>query len=306
MLHMDLTGSYKQTRESLFKDAGTVLQSKTADTNGPVKTVHYYETGTGNPVIIIHGGGSHALQTYPLINALGQHFHLYIPDRPGCGLTDSFNYDGVHIPDHAADFIRSFMDAAGIDKASIVASSVGGLFAISFALKYPERIEKLLFIGHPTGLNRKIPLVLRLLGTRGINKLLMKMTGPPTIKSTRQFYAQLLVVDPAKLSDEFLENDLAAALLPDAGESFISLIENCMALGGLKKEYLLSSRMAELSIPVYFIIGDQDKFNSPENLKNIAAAMPNAKVEIVKDGGHILWLDQPEACGEAVIRCLSS
>ena len=90
-------GNYIRTSEKLFANAGIQPQSKFIETDGPVKNVHYYELGSGKPLILIHGGGGHAAQWYPVIKALSDTFHLYILDRPGCGLTDYFDYSGVDL-----------------------------------------------------------------------------------------------------------------------------------------------------------------------------------------------------------------
>lgn len=297
--------NYKRTSELLFASAGVQPQSKFVVTDGPVKKVHYYETGNGKPLIIIHGGGAHAVQTYPIIKSLQEKFHLYILDRPGCGLTDTFDYSGVHLPNHATDFVRSFMDAIGIEKASFVGQSMGGFFSINFALIFPQRVEKVLLVGHPFGGARKIPFMLRLMGVKGINSLLIKMIGTPNKKGTKQFYGQLLVADNKKLSDDYLENDVCAALLPGTGVSFVSLLENSVGIGGVKKSYLLTKKMKELTMPVCFIIGDRDSFDTVDNLRKIVATMKNGTIEVVSGGGHILWLDEPEVCSKLILQHLS-
>lgn len=115
-------------------------------------------------MILIHGGGSHAGEWTNIIKPLSEHFTLYIIDHPGCGLSDSFDYRGVDLREHSMSFIQSFMNTIGLEKADIVGQSMGGYFSICFALRYPERLKKLLLIGAPAGMNRWIPLMLRLMG----------------------------------------------------------------------------------------------------------------------------------------------
>lgn len=296
--------NYKRTSEKLFASAGIQPQSKFIATNGPVKNVHYYEIGTGKPLVLIHGGGFHAAQWYPLIKSLREKFHLFIPDRPGCGLTDTFNYRGVDIPSHGVDFVRSFMDAVGIDNARFAGYSMGALFIVNFALKYPNRVEKILLLGHPAGGTQHLPVLVRLMGMRGVNTLLQKVIGTPNKKNTKQFYKQLLVADHQKLSEDFLENDVYAQLLPGSAKSFVSLIENFSDLSGFKKSYLIGSRMKELNMPVCFIIGDKDKFDTLDNVRRIVAEMKNGEMEVVKGGGHVLFLDEPAECNRLMLQHL--
>src|SRR5680860_99694 len=103
---MDIIAKYRETRTLLFKNAEIEPQSKFTITEGPVKKVHYLELGNGKPLVIIHGGGSHASEWINILKPLDEHFHLYVVDRPGHGLTDSFNYRGISFRESAVDFIR--------------------------------------------------------------------------------------------------------------------------------------------------------------------------------------------------------
>jgi pimeloyl-ACP methyl ester carboxylesterase len=53
---------------------------------------HYLECGHGDPVILIHGGNSFAASWAPLVRPLASYFHLFIPDTPGCGLTQMADF----------------------------------------------------------------------------------------------------------------------------------------------------------------------------------------------------------------------
>lgn len=63
--------------------------------------------------------------------------------------------------------------------------------------------------------------------------------------------------------------------------------------------------MKELTMPVCFIIGDKDQFDTVDNVKKIIANMKDAKIEVVNGGGHILWLDEPELCSELILQNLN-
>lgn len=297
--------NYKQSSVKLFASAGIQPQSKFITTNGPVEKIHYWEIGSGKPLILIHGGGAHAMQMYPLVKPLQEKFHLYILDRPGCGLTDFFDYEGVNLSSHATDFVRSFMDAVGIDKAYLAGNSMGSLFCVNFALKYPQRVEKLLIVGQPAGGGTWLPVIMKLMSIKGVNSLIMKIMGKPNREATRKFFGMMLVADASKLTDDFLDNDVCAQLLPDTGKGFMSIVENGVGMSGFKKKYLISPRMKELTMPVRYIIGDKDPFDTPEHTKEIVAEMKDGKVEVVKGGGHILWLDEPDICSRLILQALN-
>ena len=168
------TAAYIQTSHALFEEIGIDPQSHFVNTQGPVKRVHYYEMGEGEPLILIHGGGGYASQWYTIMEELAKSYHIYVLDRPGSGLTDNFIYGEVDLTKHGAAFIRSFMDALKLDSAHIVGHSMGGLFSVNFAGIYPQRVKKLVLIGHPAGGTETIPPQVVMMGLPAVNKILLK------------------------------------------------------------------------------------------------------------------------------------
>jgi pimeloyl-ACP methyl ester carboxylesterase len=301
---MNTIDEYKQTRQILFDKEGIQPHSKVVFTKGPVTRVHYLELGKGKPVILIHGGGSHSSEWINILKSLSDHFHLYVVDRPGCGLSDTFNYRGTDLRQHAVDFVGSFMDALGLGKAVFLAQSMGGYFSICFAMQYPERVEKLCLIGAPAGMNHWIPYILRLMGTRGLNSLLMTTVAKPNLKNAENIHKQILVADVAKLSDNYLKHVVASQLLPGTMKSFSTLLENALTLKGWKSKYYIADKLNQLKIPVGFIWGDKDAFEKPETGKKKAESINDYQFEIVDNAGHCPWLDQPEKCVSLILSML--
>jgi pimeloyl-ACP methyl ester carboxylesterase len=112
-------------------------------------TVHAIDAGQGDPVLFLHGGNSVAAGWIPLLALLSDRYRTLAPDRPGCGLTTKLDYSGVPFRAHAVEFVRDVMDALGLEVASLVGNSMGGYFALVFALAEPERVSKLVLVGEP-------------------------------------------------------------------------------------------------------------------------------------------------------------
>lgn len=294
---------YKQTRQKLFDSADVRPDSKIIETNGAAKKIHYLEVGSGKPLILIHGGGSHASSWINIIKPLAEQFHLYVVDRPGCGLSDTINYRGIDYKQSAVDFVRSFMDAVGLEKAMFAANSMGGYFSICFALQHPERVEKLLLIGAPAGMNLWIPLMPRLMGTKGLNSFMLSMAKPNT-KMVRMNYKQILMADASKLTEDFLQHDLALAFLPGTAKSMLTMFESVLTLRGFRKDLYIGAKLSDLKIPVRFVWGDKDVFEKPETGLPKAKAISDYKFEVVNDAGHLPWLDQPEKCSDLMVKLL--
>lgn len=301
---MDVFEQYKNSRQMLFDWAGIQPESSIVATNGPVKNVHYLKIGSGNPLILIHGGGSHSSEWVNILKPLAEHFELYVIDRPGCGLTDEINYRGVDYRQSAVDFIRSFMDAVGLEKSFLVGNSMGGYFSIYFAMQYPDRVKKLILIGAPTGINLWIPLQIRLMGVKGLNKFLAITIGKPNIKNIKMTAAQLVVADINNLTDDYFTHTYHSQLLPGYQNSVLTMFENTMTLRGWNKKLYLGDQLHKLKVPVGFIWGDKDALEKPESGKQKAKAIKNYEFEVVENAGHYPWLDKPEECSALIIKML--
>ena len=300
---MNILEDYKRTRQKLFDAAGIQPQSKVVSTNGAIKNVHYLEAGSGKPLIIIHGGGGHASHWINIMKPLAEHFHLYVLDRPGCGLSDTINYHGLDYMKSAAEFVRSFMDVVGLKQVLVMGNSMGGYFSICFALQYPERVEKLLLIGAPAGMNLYIPFMLRLLSIRGLNSFMMNMKKP-SIKNTVNIYKMINVADVSKLSVDYLQHDVYSQLIPGTRKSFLSLLESVLTLGGFKEDLYIGDKLIQLKMPVRFLWGDKDVFETPESGLKKASTISDYKFEVVENAAHMPWLDQQGKCSELIIKLL--
>lgn len=300
----NLFDRYKSAQQKLYAKEGVSPVSKFVTTNGVVKNVHYLQVGRGKPLIMVHGGGGNTDQWVNMIRHLQDHYTLYIVDRPGYGLTDAFNYRGVDFPAHCVAFLRSFMEALGISNADFAANSMGGYWVSLFAMKHPEMVNKIVFLGAPAGLDLKLPFFLRLLGTRGINDFLWATIAKPSLKGTRQLYQMLLVADAGRLSEEYIECGYIASILPTYKEGWLTLLESITTLSGFRRSYFIGDKMFNVKQQVLFLWGAKDAFQSTEEGEQIASTMPAAKYITVPDAGHLPWLDQPAYCAEEMIKFL--
>lgn len=298
---MDILDKYQETAAQLYEEAGISPLSKYVTTSGPVENVHYLELGSGKPLVLIHGGLSHSSEWIDILKPLSAHFHLYVPDRPGHGLTDRIDYRGINYRTSATTFIRSFMDAVGLSNASLLGNSMGGYFAICFALAHSERVDQLGLIGAPAGMNLWIPPMLRALGIGGLNRFLMKTVARPSISSQRDIHKQIIVADIDHVSKLFLEHASYNHQLPGARLAMSSLLENVLNLRGWKKELYLTPELANLQMPVHFIWGSEDAFEGPVTGREKASAIANHTFEVVQDAGHCPWLDKPVECSDLII-----
>ena len=107
---------------------------------------HYYiEKGQGEPLILLHGNGENCDYFAGQIDEFAQYYHVYALDTRGHGKTP--RGDTPFTIRQFADDLLAFMDAHSIDKAHVLGISDGGNIAMIFAMKYPERVLRLILDG---------------------------------------------------------------------------------------------------------------------------------------------------------------
>ena len=283
---------------------------------GETRTVPHTESRTtsliarGNgprPTLLVHGGLSEASEWCLLAGKLGD--YVVIPDRPGCGLSYAIDYLGVDFRKHAATWLLDVADGIEAEQIDLIGNSIGGFFSIAFALANPERVRRLVLIGAPMGLDRPgAPLFPRLWGNPVFGPIMMKLglleaKDAETLR--KQVFASILVARAEKVPSDFLEVSLAAAGLPGAERAAYTMLRTITTLRGIRPSVMLRDDMPSLSIPTLFIWGDSDKFSPSSIGRDIAAKMPDARIEVLEDAGHVPYLEQPERIAKLITEFLS-
>lgn len=282
--------AFKQAQDALLAKYGVKATSRYIKLDKPQLTVHVLEAGAGKPLLLIHGGRSCACSFAPLLAALQKDFHVYAFDRPGHGLSDEFNYRDTALREHAVDVITSVMVGLKLPEASVVANSMGGLWALQFALAKPERVTKLVLLGEPAGSSMS-----------PINPP-PRAGNDPVIQAVRGAFAARLVADIKRVPEELLQAELANQCLPWFAPSWNTLLEKIT--NDKQATYQLRPELKNLRPATLFIWGDQDKLGPPTLGFEMADLAPHARCEILPDAGHLPWLDQPDACSRMVAEFL--
>ena len=296
-----------RAQDLLLAGNGNRVHSRFVQIAKPRLRVQVLEGGQGEPVLLLHGGNGVAAQWEPVLSRLSSGFQIYAPDRPGCGLTDMFNYYDVPLREHAVDFVLSTMDALGLKSANLIGNSMGGYFALVFALAHPERVKRLITVGEPAGSSATIPLGNRLLAMRGLNGMMYATAMKPSASATYEGFKRILVAHPDRLSPAYLDCCTAASEIPGATESWLTLLEDCHITSGRSTlTYSLRPELPKLSMPTLLTWGDKDSFGPPSLAKEMAQFMPQGRAEVVPDAGHLAWLDQPDTVADLIANFLRS
>lgn len=279
--------AFQSAERRLFAHYGIDHESVFVTVPSIGQRVRVLSAGSGDPLLFVHGGLGIAAQFVPLMAELGG-YRMLAPDRPGYGLSDPFSYRGCDLREHAVGFIGDVLDGCGVERTPIVANSMGGLWALWFALEYPERVSALVLLGCPALLlGTSAPLPMRVLGMRGVNRLMSKMPSG----DHRRVLKMLGESDAAaELPAEYLETMELSDRLPEFWPTSLSLLEGVLRARGARPGVGLNGGdLQKLAMPVYFIWGARDPFGPPSVGERAAAAVPDGRLSEV-EAGHLPWL----------------
>jgi pimeloyl-ACP methyl ester carboxylesterase len=103
--------------------------------------MHYVQAGTGDPVVLIHGFPETSYEWRHQLKALSERYAVFAPDMRGFGRTDK---PGARVTRALlGQDVINFMDALGIERATVVGHDWGGIIAFKVAIDWPERVTRL-------------------------------------------------------------------------------------------------------------------------------------------------------------------
>jgi len=234
----------------------------------------------------------------------------HLPDRraialdlPGFGRSDACSYAGRPLREHAVAQLSSTLDELGLQRAPIVGTSLGGMWALCLALDRPERVSAIVSLGMPAaalpGL-RGDPFF-KIMSTPFIGRLVSHGPAPPSAAVARKVMAKVLGGRAlARTPDEFFEVVRVGMAQPGWGNAMWTHLNLAMRVGRARPENVLTDdELRSITAPVQMIWGDGDVYGGPEIGRRAAGVLPDARLEIIA-GGHAPFLDDPERCAELI------
>jgi pimeloyl-ACP methyl ester carboxylesterase len=237
--------------------------------------VHYNEAGTGDPpIIFLHGSGPGATSWGNFarnVGPLSEHYRCLLVDQPGYGKTDTMVMTEPRNTVNARA-VKDLMDAIGVEKATLVGNSMGGATALTFAIDYPTRVEKLVLMGSGgagTPLFTNFP-------TEGI-KLLNAAFDDPTFESMRRLF-DVMLYDGSIVTDDAIRARHAA------------LMANTEHIESRKKsvnvQRNISADLPKIEAPTLIIHGRNDRVVPFEGSLQLLSAIPNSTLHVFNQCGH--------------------
>lgn len=253
--------------------------------------IAYEAIGAGDTVVFLHGIGGNRTNWWEQQAALAGEYRAVAWDARGYG--DSDDYDGeLAFPMFADDLLR-LLDHLAAERAHLVGLSMGGRIVMDFYERHPARVASLVLCDTFPGYDASITAEQREKFIRSRKQPLVEGKEPRDIAP---------VVAPTLLG----KHATAASLqrLIDSmtilhKESYIKAIE-------AMTRYEPVAQLAAIRVPTLVIVGDEDTLTPPAIARDMAAAIPGARLVVIERAGHLSNIEQPAAFNAVLLDFLRS
>jgi pimeloyl-ACP methyl ester carboxylesterase len=255
--------------------------------------VHYRDVGVRTdslPIVLLHGTGS-SLHTWEgWVDELSKTRRVITLDLPAFGLTGPNAADDYSLEAYV-EFTKQFIETFRIKACVLGGNSLGGGIAWQTAAAYPELVKQLILVdatGYPNKA-KSVPLAFRLAKVPVLNNLLTVITPRSVIEnSVKNVYG-----NPDLVTDELVNRYFDLTLRTGNRKAFLSR----MQLDSYQDQ---SGKIKSLTQPTLIIWGEKDLLIPVENAQKFAANLPNNKLVIYPELGHVPMEENPQETVKAV------
>jgi pimeloyl-ACP methyl ester carboxylesterase len=255
-------------------------------------TIEVLEAGSGAPVVFLHGAGG--VPTWDgILPHLARDHRVYAPLLPAFGSSTGLDF----LDDQLDLFLHGFdvLDALGLDRPLVVGESMGGWMAAEMAALRPKEIGRLV-LAAPIGLWRDDKPVVDMFGHM-THELVPYLFHDPTVPAAQAMLALTsLISDKDDRTEEQIETLIGIARGARTAAKFLFPIPE----RGLEK------RLHRITAPTLIVWGAGDRMVDPSYAGIFAEKIPNARVAMIPEAGHLIGLERPEPYARAVLEWLSS
>jgi pimeloyl-ACP methyl ester carboxylesterase len=225
--------------------------------------IHYEDEGDGPPLVLLHGSTSVGTRDWGAQRPLfRQHFRLLIPDARSHGGTRWDPADGWQRDDLVAD-LAALLDVLGLEQVSLMGLSMGGVTALRFASRFPDRVEAMVVAGASNEVEPPRSIVQRQLDLERIDR------------EDAAFAAEM-----ARLHDPVQG--------PGAWRRLMTAVRDEIVAG----VSLDAEALAAVRVPVLLAYGDADAWVPLEQVLRLRQQLPQARLLVVP-GGHVVPAERP-------------
>lgn len=254
--------------------------------------IHYRKEGKGFPILLLHGTGA-SLHTWDgWTEILKPHFQVIRLDLPAFGLTGAHPKHAYKLTDYV-HIVKKFLQTINVDTCYVAGNSLGGQIAWEYALAYPAEVGKLILIdaaGYPN--DKPKPWVFWAARTPALNQVLQYITPMFVFRNNlKQVYE-----DDTKVTEDLVKRYYELGLRAGNRAAFVA---RCHV--ELNDHY---QKINTLKMPTLIQWGEKDSWIPVSHAQKFKEDMPQAKVLLYPDLGHIPMEESPEKTAKDALEWL--
>jgi pimeloyl-ACP methyl ester carboxylesterase len=244
--------------------------------------------GSGSPLIFIHGLSGCWQNWLENIPYFARSHRVIAMDLPGFGQSEMPAKD-ISISGYA-DTIDALMTELDIETAQIVGNSMGGFIGAELAIQHPARVERLVLVA-AAGLSIEYIRTQRNKGLRHqaeniaffyLGWLASRSHIVATRRRLRSALLLLVAAHPAKLPPALTIEQVAGSGKPGFSDALDAMCR-----------YPLRDRLEKVSCPTFIVWGDKDRLVPVKDAFVFEKLIPDARVVVYKDTGHVTMMERP-------------
>jgi pimeloyl-ACP methyl ester carboxylesterase len=257
-------------------------------------TVNYLDEGAGDQaVVFVHGFPFQASMWEPQIPvAVEAGRRVVAPDLPGFGRSSILAERSEYSIDRYADLVAALVDELDLGRVVLVGLSMGGYIALAVARRHPEMLAALVLAD-----TRADPDTAEGRQTRSDQQALVEERGDVTPLVDGLLTRILAEAGPRRAEVGATLGDMMRSTAP-AG--WIGALE------AMKQRRDQTDLLSSISVPTLVVVGEGDALAPVYVAEAMAEAIPDARLEIVPDAGHVANLENPEVFNRALFEFLTS
>jgi pimeloyl-ACP methyl ester carboxylesterase len=248
----------------------------TTATSADGTRIAWAEHGAGSPLLLMHGLGYASWGWGPVLEPLAEHFRVLTFDNRGIGGSD--RPPGPYTARMLAEDGIAVLDAAGVERAHVVGTSLGGMAAQELALGWPERVERLVLACTTPGGAASHPM------PEATVRLIMEPTPLPREERFRVFVRNAL----SEPYDEAVVEEITALRIKEA-----QILEAWQAQAAAGMSFDAFDRVGGIAAPTLVVTGTADEVVDPRNSELLAERIPGARLERFDGCGHLFFWQEP-------------
>ncbi len=256
---------------------------------GDYENVHVMEFGSGPSVLMVHGAGSGGPAWHRQIAALAAEHRVIVPDVPMFGLSGM--PDRIHSPrEQIADVILGIMDLMEIESADIAGHSMGALASLGALMRSPDRFKRAVLLSSP-GFGRGLNFVLRLASVPALQRFVDYGS-----RRARNIYFDYFEAQKSGPSDErelWKELHFQVGNRDNGIETFHQGLTSFASILG-QRDVIEPQMASRIKARTLLIWGDSDLIIPTRHSKRANELIPDARLEIIDNCGHIVQLEAPD------------